>query len=154
MNFDFFTAQPPFHIVKIVPEFPVQYGSDFWVSLNRGNEDVLASHDLEDIINVIDGRVELLDEIAIETPELAPTSASAVPTCLPNRISPIICRACWPRMKPWRNASRQRYPASRPLLRFPRHERRHPRPHIRQQFILKNRAQTENSSLAFRYACP
>lgn len=37
---------------------------------DRGNEDMLASHDLEDIINVIDGRVELLDEIAIETPEL------------------------------------------------------------------------------------
>ena len=37
---------------------------------DRGNADVLGSHDLEDIINVIDGRAELLDEIAIETPAL------------------------------------------------------------------------------------
>lgn len=37
---------------------------------DRGNEDVLGSHDLEDIINVIDGRPELLDEIAIVAPEL------------------------------------------------------------------------------------
>lgn len=37
---------------------------------DRGNEDVLGSHDLEDIINVIDGRPELLDEIATEAPEL------------------------------------------------------------------------------------
>jgi len=37
---------------------------------DRGNEDILGSHDLEDIINVIDGRPELLDEIAIVAPEL------------------------------------------------------------------------------------
>ncbi|MBI5899943.1 MAG: hypothetical protein HZB40_12020 [Rhodocyclales bacterium] len=37
---------------------------------DRGNEDVLGSHDLEDIINIIDGRTELLDEIAGETPDL------------------------------------------------------------------------------------
>ncbi len=37
---------------------------------DRGNEDVLGSHDLEDIINVIDGRTELLDEIAGEAPTL------------------------------------------------------------------------------------
>lgn len=29
----------------------------------RGNNDPLASHDIEDILNVVDGRVELLDEI-------------------------------------------------------------------------------------------
>jgi len=37
---------------------------------DRGNEDVLGSHDLEDIINIIDGRLELLDEIAGEAFEL------------------------------------------------------------------------------------
>ena len=37
---------------------------------DRGNGDVLSSHDLEDIINVIDGRAELLDEIATAAPEL------------------------------------------------------------------------------------
>lgn len=31
---------------------------------NRGQEDLLGSHDLEDTINVIDGRPELADEIA------------------------------------------------------------------------------------------
>lgn len=37
---------------------------------DRGNADVLGSHDLEDIINVIDGRAELPEEIATVTPEL------------------------------------------------------------------------------------
>lgn len=37
---------------------------------DRGNEDVLGSHDLEDIINIIDGRLDLLDEIAGEAFEL------------------------------------------------------------------------------------
>lgn len=37
---------------------------------DRGNEDVLGSHDLEDIINIIDGRLELLDEVAGEAFEL------------------------------------------------------------------------------------
>lgn len=37
---------------------------------DRGNADVLGSHDLEDIINIIDGRTELLDEIAGEALEL------------------------------------------------------------------------------------
>ena len=31
---------------------------------DRGNSDFLASHDLEDIINLIDGRPELIDEVA------------------------------------------------------------------------------------------
>lgn len=29
----------------------------------RGNDDPLASHDMEDILNIIDGRPELIDEI-------------------------------------------------------------------------------------------
>lgn len=36
----------------------------------RGNTDYLASHDLEDMITLIDGRKELLDEITAVSPEL------------------------------------------------------------------------------------
>ena len=37
---------------------------------DRGKSDFLASHDLEDIINLIDGRPELIDEVALSTAEL------------------------------------------------------------------------------------
>jgi predicted nucleotidyltransferase len=37
---------------------------------DRGNGDFLASHDLEDIVNLIDGRPELLAEVDASTPEL------------------------------------------------------------------------------------
>ena len=37
---------------------------------DRGNGDFLASHDLEDIINLIDGRPELIDEVAQSPTEL------------------------------------------------------------------------------------
>ena len=37
---------------------------------NRGGRDVYASHDLEDIITVIDGRAELADELAQTTPSV------------------------------------------------------------------------------------
>lgn len=37
---------------------------------DRGNRDFLASHDLEDIINLIDGRAELIDEVAQSPIEL------------------------------------------------------------------------------------
>lgn len=36
----------------------------------RGNGDYLASHDLEDMITLIDGRKELLDEITMASPDL------------------------------------------------------------------------------------
>lgn len=37
---------------------------------DRGNRDFLASHDLEDVINLIDGRPELIDEVAKSPTEL------------------------------------------------------------------------------------
>lgn len=37
---------------------------------DRGRGDILASHDLEDIISVIDGRPELMGEAAVAAPEL------------------------------------------------------------------------------------
>lgn len=36
----------------------------------RGNRDFLASHDFEDIINVISGRVEIVEEVNLESEEL------------------------------------------------------------------------------------
>jgi len=38
--------------------------------LDRGQGDFLASHDLEDIITVVDGRPELTDELAAASPEI------------------------------------------------------------------------------------
>ncbi len=36
----------------------------------RGNSDFLSSHDLEDVLNVVDGRAELVEELAVEHADL------------------------------------------------------------------------------------
>lgn len=43
---------------------PLFLATKFEAFADRGNEDVLGSHDLEDIVNVLDGRAELVGEIA------------------------------------------------------------------------------------------
>jgi len=49
---------------------PVFVGTKFEAHANRGGGDLLASHDLEDIINIVDGRTTLLEEIAAGPDEL------------------------------------------------------------------------------------
>jgi predicted nucleotidyltransferase len=49
---------------------PVFVATKFEAHADRGGGDLLASHDLEDIVNVIDGRPSLLDEIALSPDEL------------------------------------------------------------------------------------
>jgi hypothetical protein len=49
---------------------PAFIATKFEAFRDRGKGDVLGSHDLEDIINVIDGRPELLAEIAVADPVL------------------------------------------------------------------------------------
>jgi hypothetical protein len=51
----------------------------------RGANDVAASHDLEDIITVVDGRPELISEIASATPEVRTFIASEISTLLDNQ---------------------------------------------------------------------
>ncbi|AMV07419.1 hypothetical protein [Xanthomonas citri] len=38
--------------------------------VTRGNSDFLSSHDLEDVLNVVDGRAELVEELAVEHADL------------------------------------------------------------------------------------
>lgn len=49
---------------------PLFVATKFEAFADRGNEDLLGNHDLEDIINVIDGRPELPGEIRDATEEL------------------------------------------------------------------------------------
>lgn len=49
------------------PAFTATKFEAFW---DRGHGDLLGSHDLEDIVNVVDGRPELISEIAVAAPEL------------------------------------------------------------------------------------
>ena len=49
---------------------PAFMATKFVAFADRGNGDFLASHDLEDIINLIDGRPELIDEVAQAPTEL------------------------------------------------------------------------------------
>jgi predicted nucleotidyltransferase len=49
---------------------PAFMATKFEAFLDRGQGDLLSSHDLEDIVNVLDGRPELVSEIASAEPEL------------------------------------------------------------------------------------
>lgn len=49
---------------------PAFMATKFEAFLDRGRGDLLGSHDLEDIVNVVDGRPELITEIAAAAPEL------------------------------------------------------------------------------------
>lgn len=65
---------------------PLFLATKFEAFADRGNEDVLGSHDLEDIINVIDGRPKLPGEIRDSTDELRTYLANkcAALLALPN----------------------------------------------------------------------
>jgi hypothetical protein len=49
---------------------PLFLATKFEAFADRGNEDLLASHDLEDIVNILDGRPQLIGEIERGVPEL------------------------------------------------------------------------------------
>lgn len=49
---------------------PLFLATKFEAFADRGSEDLLASHDLEDIINILDGRPQLFAEIERSVPEL------------------------------------------------------------------------------------
>jgi predicted nucleotidyltransferase len=53
---------------------------------DRGNNDVYLSHDLEDIITVVDGREELLPELRSAPPEVSSFVAKAIQAILQNPI--------------------------------------------------------------------
>jgi predicted nucleotidyltransferase len=49
---------------------PAFMATKFEAFFDRGQGDLLGSHDLEDIVNVLDGRPELVSEVALAAPEL------------------------------------------------------------------------------------
>ncbi len=51
----------------------------------RGNGDYLGSHDLEDLITVVDGRIELFDEISQSSSDLRNFIAEKFENLLANR---------------------------------------------------------------------
>ena len=61
---------------------PAFMATKFVAFADRGNSDFLASHDLEDIINLIDGRPELIDEVAQSPMELRSYLAAQCQTLL------------------------------------------------------------------------
>jgi hypothetical protein len=62
---------------------PAFLATKFEAYLDRGQGDMLASHDLEEIINVLDGRPGLLDEVA-------ECAASEVRTYLRTRFTELL----------------------------------------------------------------
>jgi predicted nucleotidyltransferase len=67
------TAQPvtlPSGVAIRLIDAPAFLGTKFEAFANRGNADLLASHDLEDILNVIAGRAKLPEEIEQSSADL------------------------------------------------------------------------------------
>lgn len=67
------TAQPmtlPSGVSIRLISAPAFLGTKFEAFTNRGNADLLASHDLEDILNVLAGREQVVEEIRQSTTEL------------------------------------------------------------------------------------
>jgi hypothetical protein len=58
-------------IIRLITA-PAFLGTKFEAYSDRGGGDMLASHDLEDIINVLDGRPALLEEVENAPAELRP----------------------------------------------------------------------------------
>lgn len=56
-------------IIRLISA-PAFMGTKFEAFFDRGRGDLLGSHDLEDIVNVVDGRPELVSEVALAAPEL------------------------------------------------------------------------------------
>jgi len=61
---------------------PAFMATKFEAFFDRGQGDLLGSHDLEDIVNVVDGRPELVSEIASAVPELRQYLAAQCRTLL------------------------------------------------------------------------
>jgi hypothetical protein len=55
-----------------------------FADLNRGANDFLASHDLEDVLNVVDGRPELIEEFAAAPKPLHDAVRKSISTLLQN----------------------------------------------------------------------
>lgn len=61
---------------------PAFMATKFEAFFDRGKGDLLGSHDLEDIVNVLDGRLELVSEVAAAAPELRQYLAAQCRTLL------------------------------------------------------------------------
>ena len=66
------------------PSAPYFLATKFEAFNDRGNNDVYASHDLEDILTVIEGRAELAEELASSPAELRSHVAACVAKLLHN----------------------------------------------------------------------
>lgn len=62
--------------------------------LGRGNNDPLSSHDIEDLLNVYDGRVELLSEIKKAPPELKNFISNQISDLLKNNDFEYAVQSC------------------------------------------------------------
>ena len=77
----------------------------------RGKGDYLSSHDLEDLISVVDGRLELVDEMQVAPEEVRLTSLSKSRNCSTSDLLWMRYRATFFRMRPIKSGSRRSWHA-------------------------------------------
>jgi hypothetical protein len=74
--------------------------------VSRGGSDILSSHDLEDILNVIDGRPSIVDEMTAEQMRCRSTLASSSRVCFRDRTLRTTYRVCSRMKTVWESCSR------------------------------------------------
>ena len=91
---------------------PFFLGTKFEAFKGRGKKDYFASHDLEDIIAVIDGRSSLLEELRSESKELRSYAANEVRNLLKEHNFIDACLAIFCPIPPVKRVSENFWPHS------------------------------------------
>jgi len=81
-NFDIVKIDPEIKIKVVRPEYFI--ATKIEAFKGRGENDYYASHDLEDILAVIDGRQEFLDELCLANADIRNEISSFINECLNN----------------------------------------------------------------------
>lgn len=87
------TATLPSGLVLRLLSAPYFMATKLEAFKDRGNNDVYLSHDLEDVITVVDGREELIGELRSAPPDVRDFVAKTLRGILRHPISPTCCQA-------------------------------------------------------------
>lgn len=79
-----------------IPPAPVFLATKWEAFANRGRGDLLASHDLEDVITVVAGRPEIVGEVRASRPDLRLYLASRIEAFLQQDMAPYAVQGALP----------------------------------------------------------
>jgi hypothetical protein len=94
-------SQPSGNLIRVlVLPAPCFLATKFDAFKGRGNQDYLLSKDMEDIITILDGRPEIIDEIQQAEKELRSYLSDVFSELLKTDVLPTLCLATCLRIRP------------------------------------------------------